>query len=238
MVTEEPDRPKTYFLDPAFAAVKRAIIVLSSLLVLLHVYQWWTGGTAANLWVLPAYAGIILIISRLSRGPVAELHADHVRLRDPLLRLQKIPYGNILKLERIPGLYLSVTYRWRAGKRKAFLSPTQIVGFPELEAGLVAATGLPLEQVNPLWARPVRIYLQAFPAKELASVPVLLGYLAAGIVSGVVVVIAAAFLCNLFGIRTPSWLILTLPALTALGTLVFLVNRRARQRLADISSRS
>ncbi len=175
--------------------------------------------------LVPAFFGWAM------RKPVAELHADHARLpRGWPGALVRVPYHDIVGLAKVPQVWFTVTYQTSRGRRHAYMQPERIDRFDEMEAILREKTRLEVSVHNPVWARPMRVVLRAFPREEWQSYVLAPLFMLIAMGAGFLTLFGFAALCRYWGWRAPFWLMVALPTLVILALFGGLVWNHARRR--------
>ncbi len=232
----ETEWPKRFYLA-RFVIVASRLLALACMLTIPLAFRFWPSLGAPLPYMVSALA---LLVARwillTERKPVIELHPDHVALANNLTgRLVGVPYENIARLEEVPQLLFTITYKTTGGHRRAFLQPERIGRFEELKTILRERTRLEVTVQHPAWARPMRVVLEAFPSEDWQSYVFAPLFMMLSIAAGSATLMGFVALYLYGGVLAPSWLLVTLPPFVSLTVITALTWLRARIRRRQAS---
>lgn len=176
-----------------------------------------------------------LVMFFWGRGPAAELWHDHVRLpsRWPPYKLVPIRFSEVIRIEKVFNMVLTVVHGSQTRQRKAFVSIQYVADAESLESALEQKTGLKVQVRDPWWNQAIRftgseadIGDRKFLWDHYVVQP--LQWLAIVLVN-VVFCFAIILGLHYFGKQLPGWVFIWLPIVATLGSF-FLLSRWRRRR--------
>lgn len=177
-----------------------------------------------------------LVMFFWGRGPAAELWHDHIRLpsRWPPYRLAPIRFSEVMLIQKVPNMMLSIVYESQARKRTAFLSIQFVADAEGLESALEQKTGLKVQVRDPWWNQAIR-FMGA--DEDIGDRKFLWNHYVVRPLQWLAIVLANALVCvaiiltlHYFRKELPAWFFFWVPILTMLGSLYFWFRWRRRRR--------